>query len=504
MDLRNGFRSLPALFLFFPVAVRCETLYLDGSLKEDCDKYDVVSRSCGAGSERAFAEPGPALSKLVAGDTLLLREGRYAQLEIPVSGQPGSPIAIRSYPGETATISDKSNVAIRVTGKSDIVVAGLSVDGVVGFGRVENSTGIEFDKIVFRHALASGTTGALKFVRSSRNRVEDSSFDDGSDLLLLQDDSNLNVLLNNRFGRAAHSLVSVRCSSRNIIRGNSFNNPKEKSVEIFDCEGVSDAPVRLDDTKFNLMEFNRFEGTAESSRDYYFNAIQHGGQHTIVRYNLFTDNRGGGVNYQYYSDESLFVYGNRLYNNTFYRNDCHAIIGQSGRRSQFRDNLVLDNLLYDNRDCDGRPGQTHIKDPRSVVWLDNAETGKDPRFVDAANGDFHLSQGSSMIDAGSFATRAASSGSGTTLRVKDASWFFDGYGIDTEQGDIVRIEGHPETARILQVDYEHNTLMLETGLQWRRGDGVHVLYSGDAPDMGAFEAGPDSLRERVARGRREP
>ena len=62
-------------------------------------------------------------------------------------------------------------------------------------------------------------------------------------------------------------------------------------------EGVSDAPVRLDDARRNLIEFNRFLGTAPAGRNHKYNAIQHGGQQNIVRYNLFRDNLGGGVNY---------------------------------------------------------------------------------------------------------------------------------------------------------------------------------------------------------------
>ena len=143
---------------------------------------------------------------------------------------------------------------------------------------------------------------------------------------------------------------------------------------------LCDAPVRLDDTKRNLLEKNRFYGTPPARRDYYFNAIQHGGQKNIVRNNAFTNNRGGGVNYQYYADESIFVYGNRLYNNTFYENDCYAIIGQSGRRNRFYDNRVVNNLLFRNRDCDGGSRQTSIRDRGAVILSNNGQTKKDPGF----------------------------------------------------------------------------------------------------------------------------
>lgn len=483
-------QPLSALLLFLSAAAPGASIYVDQDLASNCDTYDVATRSCGSGSERAFLQFNDAQHASHAGDTVFLRAGRYGQLNVEVSGAPGNPITIRAYLDESVTISDPRSIGLRIINQQHLLIADMVVERVIGFGRLENATAITVDNIDFRVAGASGTTGSLKLVLSSHNRVMNSSFDDGSDLLLLQDDSNFNVLQGNRFGRASHSLISIRCSSQNVIRDNEFNNTKQKAVEIYDCEGVSDAPVRLDDTRRNLLERNRFLGTAAASRDYYFNAIQHGGQQNIVRMNIFTGNRGGGVNYQYYARESLFVYGNRLYNNTFYRNACFAVIGQDGQRSRFQDNRVLNNLLYDNRDCSGRHGQTRIKNRRSVIVLAHGEADKAPGFVDASGRDFRLAVSSPWIDAGEFATRTASSGGGLELTVEDASWFYDGFGIAGESGDIVRIEGKSETARVLEIDYANNTLLLESQLDWQRGDGVHTLYIGDAPDMGAFESRP--------------
>lgn len=484
----------PFALWFIPVMVSGASVYVDQDLKTNCDSYTVETRSCGSGGDRAFTRFDEGQRALAPGDTLFLRSGRYGHLNVEVSGLPDNPVTIRAYPDEVVTVSSSQSIGLRIINQHDVVVADINMNGVVGFGRLENSTGVTVDNVDFGVARASGTTGALKFVRSTHNRVVNSSFDDGSDLLLLQDDSNFNLLLSNKFGRASHSLISIRCSSQNVIRGNEFNNPKQKAVEIFDCEGVSDAPVRLDDTRANLLENNRFLGTRSTSRDYYYNAIQHGGQQNIVRRNVFSGNKGGGVNYQSYPEESLFVYGNRLYNNTFSKNSCFAILGQDGHRSRFNDNRVLNNLLYDNRDCSGRPGQTRIRNRRSVKVFDHGETDKDPGFVDMSAMDLRLSPGSRWIDAGGFATKAVATGSGRELIVDDAGWFYDGFGIAGERGDVVRIAGRPESARVLEIDYDNNKLLLETPLEWTRGDGVHTMYYGKAPDMGAFEARLDHER----------
>ena len=67
------------------------------------------------------------------------------------------------------------------------------------------------------------------------------------------------------------------------------------------------------------------------------------------------------------------------------------------------------------------------------------------------------------------------------------------FGIEGELGDEIRVKGHPETARILEIDYENHTLMLDRSLSWEQGDGVHLGFQGEAPDVGAFEHEPAGL-----------
>ena len=487
-------------------------LYLDSSVQVACDTYDPAARRCSEGAERAFATLAEALAELAPGDVLWLREGTYGQLAPPLSGTLAQPITIRGMPGEAVTVTSPQ-VGLWLVDRSHIRIADLAVTAVQGFGRLENSSGIVIENVRFQAARASGTTGALKLVRSTDNRIVNSSFEDGSDLLLLQDDSDRNVVTGNRFYDASHSLLSIRCSSRNVIRGNRFDNPGQKAVEIYDCQGVSDAPVRLDDSRQNLLEHNHFAGTAGSGRNYDHNAIQHGGQDSIVRYNLFTNNRGGGVNYSYYPEESMYVHGNRLYNNTFYDNRCYAVIGQSGSSRRFYDNRVLNNVFFRNVDCRGRPGrQTDIEDGWQVILLENGEYDRDPGFSDAPGGEFMPAADSPLRDAGTFATSARADGEGTELIVDDASWFYDGFGIAGEEGDLVAIEGQASPVRIVHIDYPSDTLVLDEPASWRRGAGVHPAWLGAAPDLGAFEyrdpaaelQSTGKLRKRSASGDEVP
>jgi hypothetical protein len=471
-------------FLLVAVSAHSSEYFVDVQLRSNCGHYNVNTRQCDAGGDRAaFFRLNEALAQLRAGDTLYLREGSYSQIRVGVSGQQDARVTVAAYGDDDVHVRDRNRVGVLIANQSYVTIRGLKVLNSIGFGRLEEATHITIEDNEFVSAIASGTTGALKLVRSSENRIINNSFNEGSDLLLLQDDSDRNLVEGNRFYSAGHSLISIRCGNRNIIRDNLFNNPDQKAVEIFDCEGVSDAPFRLDSTVGNIVEWNRFFGTAASDRNHRYNAIQHGGQFTIVRNNLFVDNLGGGVNFQYYPDESLFVYGNRLYHNTFVGNRCSGIIGQDGARSRMYDNAVANNLLYDNVDCGGRNRQVDIR-RKTVDMLDNLVSKADPGFRRIDDKDFCLRPGAAAVDKAPYLTTTRDSGSGSVIPVRDASWFSDGYGV--LPGDKVRLESG-SIATVIAVDIEGRSLAIDVPTTWTRGEGVHLAYEGAAPDFGALE-----------------
>ena len=465
-----------------------KTIFVDPALSSDCEStYSASARSCSGGTYDAYTSVDEALLAAQPGDEVLIRGGNYGQISPDNSGSLNLPITIKNYADETVNVSNSGNVAISIIGKSDIIIDGLNVSNSLGFGRLEESTRITIRNSAFSSATSSGTTGAIKLVRSSYNRIENNTFEDGSDIMVIQDASDNNLILSNTFDTASHSLLSIRCSNNNVIRDNQFSNPNQKAVEIYDCEGISDAPYRLDSTKRNIFENNLFSRTLATSADHRYNAIQHSGQYNVVRNNVFRNCEGGGVNYQHYSDEALFVYGNRMYNNTFYQNSCHAIIGDNTTSPDYYDNRAINNLLYKNVDCDGNDTQIRIPNTSTVILSGNALATSDPRFTDESSFDFNLAENSAFIDAGIFLTTTIGSGSSDTITVHDATFFYDGFGISGEQGDTIQLEGSSATARIVSVDYSNKTLVLDKPLTWNDGQGVTLRYTGSAPDIGAFE-----------------
>lgn len=465
-----------------------------------CATYSADARDCVGGRATAYRTLSAAAAAAGPGTIVSIRGGTYREvLNPPRSGTLESPIVFRRHGTETPTITGV-DIGITMVSREYVEVDGLTVTDVTGWVRLQDSRHITIRNSTFSRAAARGTTGSIKVVRSSHNRVLGNTIEDGNDNLVLVDAADRNLIEGNTFSSGRHSLLSVRCSNLNVFRGNRFSNARQKAIEIFDCEGVgSDNPVRDDSTKRNLFELNQVTLTRASARDHDYNAIQHGAQHTIVRRNVFRHNEGGGVNYQEYANEARYVYGNRMYHNTFYANRCHAIIGDLGT-SRYRDQQVKNNLLYKNVDCRSGEEQVRIPDRRAVILTGNAVEKADPGFMDEARNDFRLSQGSRMIDAAGPLTTTSAAGSGTSMVVKDASYFYDGHGIAHETGDTIQLIGGRDAAVVKAIDHATQTLTLDRALTWSKGQGVALRYAGSAPDIGAFEFEID----RTGEGRPSP
>jgi hypothetical protein len=98
-----------------------------------------------------------------------------------------------------------------------------------------------------------------------------------------------------------------------------------------------------------------------------------------------------------------------------------------------------------------------------------------------------------MVDAGTFLAHATCSGSGTTLQVDDARYFYDGYGLEGVTGDLIQLEGQTQTATVVGINYDTHTLTLDRSLFWSAGQGVSLAFQGTAPDIGVYEFAPELM-----------
>lgn len=502
------------------------TIYVDVELGSDCDTYDPATRTCGAGSFDAFATLAGASAVAAAGDGVVIRAGTYQEpLVVQSSGTPDAYLVFAVEEGEVVTITNPDlEPAVDLSGQSHVFLSGLAVDNVRRWLYARGTSNSVLCHNTFTRALDPGGSSktGLFFEEANDNKIISNQIEDSTQDNLALHACDRNVIEGNTIRKAAHTLWAIKCGNYNVVRGNYFENEDQKIGEIYDCDasGFDHQITAFDATRRNLVEDNEFALAVKYYSTSGGNGIQNAGQYGIFRNNVFHDTNAG-LGLQRYSDEANFDTHNRVYNNTFYANECGGTGLGSGTPEQFEDNLFVNNIFFANVGCEG-VGRAQIiyRDLAGFSFRNNAIMGEatgdpviqelfgsgdtlawfevnhptlfaanleqDPMFVDQEGGDLQLDPNSPMVDAGRFLTSTVGAGQGTSMQVVDSGWFYDGYGIEGERGDLVQLENGTETARIVGIDGDTHTLTLDTSLVWEDGVGVSRAYGGSAPDIGAF------------------
>lgn len=273
----------------------------------------------------------------------------------------------------------------------------------------------------------------------------------------------------------------------------------------------------------NLVQDNSVTGSNESPILYVKNPIYIKGSRTIVRRNNGWD--GGSYGYVqdyaqeannrvynnvFYNNYSSGIYiaystsaatGNKFYNNVFAKNGANQ--SQPYMNKEVSDNTTVtsywanayNNEMKNNYIVAYQDGEWKNDWASSFVWALNPGYDKtvswmeanysnwanniynycDPRFKDATNGNFTILNNSCLIDVGRHLTTTnGSRTNSTTLIVNDALFFWP--------GDVLRTFGS-----ISSINYDTNTITLDSEATWDDGDNVDLIYYGNAPDIGSSE-----------------
>lgn len=521
--LQRTYFTIVSFFIISPQANAAD-IYVDQNIVNQCATYQPLNRDCDGGSATAYPTLSAAVDAALTGDTVHIRAGKYEEKMAPTtSGSLGQPITYQNYGGESPVITGTGYPAMIVLENVNyITIQGLTIQDCK-WVEARSSSYIILQGNTFERSTSSGTTGNVRFISSNNNKILDNILDDGNDNLLLID-SDHNLVEGNTITEGRHSVLSIRCANYNIFRSNYFSNTQQKIAEVYDCgDDTSVVSEAFDATKHNVFESNTF---AEASSYYSVsggNGIQYSGQDGIIRNNLFYQTNVG-LGMQVYSDEAEFNHHNAVYHNVFNNNNCGGIsINANGEDNVFRNNIFAGNQGMSG-DCFGagsaqliyRNGVTESELVRNnfysslgteviqgwgnnnPITLESFETNfplsfadnlqVDPLFTNETAFDFTLSDLSPMKDAGMFLSSTVGSGSGTTIQVEDSRYFHNGFGIVGESGDLIQLEGQTETARVVAVDYETHTLTISKTLTWTNQLGISIAYSGEAPDIGAFES----------------
>jgi hypothetical protein len=469
------------------------------------------------------------------GDTVFLFGGTYrGEIINPKhSGTGGRWIVYAAYEDAEVVLTD-IRTAIALQGRSYIKIDGITVDGQGSYGNesVKNCVDArDFHHIAFNGFACLNVHGVygMRFQRGEQLALSEILVDrvgsnnikwhgkrwvvgDGLALHCV----NRSVLTKSRILRAGHTGFDLS-GGDNEITHNYFENMWPDghgyravtiTANVRDLEDCQRREGR------NLFEYNVCT-KAKNSFDARDNAcMKVEGKGQIVRYNLFYDNEDWALSSKFRSKKMQAACDNRIYNNTVYDSGGIFDAGDYGDDGCAGASEVINNLVTAvdddakvvklNFKAGGREptgdirfvsnalgtGKIKVKglSGKDLDWFetntrafsDNIEAA-DPEFVsvDPTDPEFlTLAPGSPFIDAGQALSFAVSDGEGNSVKVDDADFFW--------RGDEVRVG--TQTATVLESDYAQDMLILDTEIEWKQDAPVTLSYSGEAPDLGAFEA----------------
>jgi hypothetical protein len=329
-----------------------------------------------------------------------------------------------------------------------------------------------------------------------------------------------NIFQGNKFENCSHDnmVFGHSWTHHNIVRNNSFRNTYRRGLDIYLG------------TNYILIENNQFLDHGESAtksprkgsrlaKPWKPGAIQciKESKNIIIRKNVFINN---GHVFSCDGEKKYF------YNNT--ADQQLFTVFSDGGKDDFKSNFFINNI-FSNTTSLNRPDDksyvyswiTYVQPGFSIennFIAYNIFTGDNirwrygnstlnsihefekhingafnnmtfhPEFIDRVNSNLCLSKESKVINSGAFLAKITSpTGEAKNFfTVTDAGYFYDGWGIATENGDVIKTQ-NGQTTRIKKINYENNILSVEPAIDIINGEGVSLQFNGDAPDIGAYE-----------------
>lgn len=479
-----------------------------------------------------------ANASLKPGDTAIFLPGEYAgTIQPPVSGTARERITYRAERPGSVKLVGKDKAAILLQDLQYITIDGFEVtaDSQVYWVNAANCQYLTISNSSFRNGHDLWAPFLLNNVRYSRmenltldasysNPVKELKYDGDGDAIMFNNmfhniDCMYNIYYKIHVSRAGHDPFDLSGDSQcNVVRECVFAGKWGRNFELFH---VKDTLLER-----NIITHAIRGGASADAGSKLF------GDRIIFRRNLIFNNSGVPLAAHAYKDlinevPPIKAMRNiRFYNNTLTSNGVGAlgiddvnIEGESWtvnnvfKHNIFSENnpdgiptsLVLGNRLADSNVFSGnilfghnvgdktvRMGWpyeyftlTQIAQLKPKMFVDNFDV--DPLFTAPDKNNFSLKKDSPAIDRGGALTVTSSAGKGRVVAVADALYFYDGFGIPGETGDLILI-GQKE-ARIVKRNVVTNELTLDRELEWAAGASVNLPFSGKAPDLGAYEYG---------------
>ena len=482
------------------------------------------------------AKPWKTLARAAAvpaGTTVIFKPGRYeGNMVITNSGTQEAPIIFRSEkPGQAVFTGGKNNeYAVTIRGSYHVQLDGFRFDVKPGtrWLLVQDAW---YCTVQNCHMELATTPNPIR----CRN-VHYSKFDNlkvfrsqarGSDRQVTGDMWNNDFVTHTVFSRIYFSrnghrpLGIARTSSNNVVRDCVFDCRWGRNFEFFSTKNI-------------LVErciiTNSYEGSGSFDGRAKLFTID-----GIFRYNLMIRNNSCPLiinAYRYKDSPMQMMRRSCLYFNTWHYNQDAAwqMVDMKTPDGSFmvQGNMVKNNIMSANNPADGTallltrniapdncfrnnllrgnaPGDKTIKwnwkqvdtyTPEAAAKDKPAQFSgnfdADPGFENPEKDNYRLKAASAAVDRAEPLTVATEDSHGIYLSVKDTRYFYDGYGIPGEQGDLLMIGAEKKQARVVRNLAEEKILILDRAVTVKKGDTVNLVYSGKAPDLGCFERGMET------------
>ncbi|GEM_PF-1880723 len=517
----------------------CDGRVDDGCLDDTVAFFvDRDSRGgpCDDDNPGSLSEPwctiAAANERLTAGQTAYLRAGTYVDETIaPVNSGTADDarITYTAYADEEVTLT-RGVYCVRLQNSSFVSVLGIDFVDCERNVYLRNSHHNNVGACTFDNPAGPATwAGSGIYDSSTYNRIFDCTFsrygnesgtdpdwDDNGCLLDIgndneEDRSDFNLVMRSTFYYGGHHLLGVY-ANHNVVRGNRFHNEEWFECHRAEIGGRCGGRDVITNTSLpdlntrNVFEDNVIAYSGVPPDNASSTGLSLRTRHNLVRRNAFFANDSSGVTLSADDGNHNDASHNHLYSNVFYRNgyllfddwdtskyglllarwvddDAHnPMVGVAVKNNVFFENALGAIYFY------------YVNEPEQVVadnWLEEGDPGfvaatgdPDPSALSAL--DFRLRADSPCVDRGGFLTEAVEDGrASTALRVADAGYFIDGYGI--VEPDLIQLEGQTRAVAIVAVDYDRDTLTLAEPLTWSAGDGVSLPFHGARPDQGLHE-----------------
>jgi hypothetical protein len=450
-----------------------------------------------------------AFTVIQAGDTLNLNTGTYQPISGIPGGESGMPVTIKSAEGNRAVITNPGvNNGIYIT--NDYII----IDGIEVHHVKNNCINILANHITIRNCILHDSGLGVKTNTDYFNHhilIEYCSFYSFSDIAIFPDAVDKLIIRNNLLFNGLSVMMDPGAVKEMLIENNFVTNPKRKlgalkirwgNVEEVTSPNCDGAIVRnnifLEGNKYNILLASA--NGAMVYNNTMINNLLGGSLERAVVYMQqdpaeITPGKPNGPNQR-----------NVLINNIFQVNggdspdyNHNALV--EAREDMAEDILtnVFDHNLYykSSGSLYIVNGSTFIQGNEVTGWGEQFDmhsiVDQDPELnikeILESPEDYRPSDESPAIDKGRQLTVTIEAGNSDIIKVEDSRYFYGGHGMIN--GDRIAINAS-DTATVIARDIIENTITINKILTWDEGDSVSIVFSGIAPDIGAYEKGIDN------------